>query len=181
MPGRRRDRDDPRASLDRDRFAGRTPDRDSFFVRQDRMLDPLLAWGVGNVLAGGGVAALRRGATRAMGLQAMLWGAIDTTFAVRWQLAARRNALAARSGELSADAIHDEALWFERVQAMNTGLGALYLAGGTLLAIKAPSDRARGHGAGIMLQGGALLAYDLGLTVWTLLRPETRFERFGDG
>ena len=174
---RRRARALAQQEHDRGRFSARSIDRDSFFVRQDRMLDPLLAWGVGNVVGGAALAVARRGVPRSIGLQALLWGAIDTTFAVRWQLTARRNALAARSGELSADIIHDEALWFERVQALNTGLGALYLAGGTLLAIKGGSRRARGAGAGIMIQGGALLAYDLGLTIWTVLRPETRYMR----
>ena len=130
---RRRERGQLQQAHDRGRFSARSIDRDSFFVRQDRMLDPLLAWGVGNVLGGGAVALARGGFARAVGLQAMLWGAIDTTFAVRWQLSARRNAVAARSGEISADTIHDEALWFERVQALNTGLGALYiLAGGSV-------------------------------------------------
>jgi hypothetical protein len=132
LRARRRERAQAQQDVDRGRFSARSIDRDSFFVRQDRMLDPLLAWGVGNIIGGGGLAAARGGATRSIGLQAMLWGSIDTTFAVRWQLAARRNALAARSGEMSADAIHDEALWFERVQALNTGLGALYIAAGAV-------------------------------------------------
>jgi hypothetical protein len=174
---RRRERAQAQQDYDRGRFNARSIDRDSFFVRQDRMLDPLLAWGVGNVVGGGVLAAVRGGALRSIGLQAMLWGSIDTTFAVRWQLAARRNALAARSGELSADAIHDEAIWFERVQALNTGLGALYITAGAVLAVKGGSVRVRGVGAGVMIQGGALLAYDLGLTIWTVLRPETRFAR----
>jgi hypothetical protein len=174
---RRRERAQAQQDFDRGRFSARSIDRDSFFVRQDRMLDPLLAWGVGNVVGGSLLAAGRGGAMRSIGLQAMLWGAIDTTFAVRWQLAARRNAVAARSGELSADAIHDEAIWFERVQALNTGLGALYITAGAVLAVKGGSSRARGAGAGIMIQGGALLAYDFGLTIWTVLRPETRFAR----
>ena len=170
LPARRRALDD-----DGSRRRANVQGRDSFFVRQDRMLDPLLAWGIGNVLAGVVITATRRGVPRAIGLQALLWGAIDVSFAIRWQLSARRNALAARSGELSAAVIHDEALWFERVQALNTGLGALYLSGGAVLAIRGGGDRARGAGAGIMIQGGALLVYDLGLTVWTVLRPETRF------
>jgi hypothetical protein len=149
--------------------------RDAFFIRQERMLDPLLAWALGNTVAGSVLAVARSGVPRAIGLQAALWGAMETVVVAGLQSAARRNAVAARSGELSARVIHAEALWFERVLAINAGLGVLYVAGGALLAVKGGAPFLRGTGAGILIQGSALLAYDIGLTIWAALRPETRF------
>jgi hypothetical protein len=148
--------------------------RDAYFVRQERMLDPLLAWALGNMVAGSALALFKDGVPRAIGLQAALWGAMETIVVGGLQSAARRNAVAARSGELSARVIHEEALWFEHVLAVNAGLGVLYVAGGALLAIKGGAPFLRGTGAGILIQGSALLAYDVGLTVWAAMRPEAR-------
>jgi hypothetical protein len=148
--------------------------RDAYFLRQERLLDPLLAWALGNTLAGSALAVVGNGVPRAIGLQAALWGAMETVVVAGLQSAARRNAVAARSGELSARAIHDEARWFEHVLAINAGLGVAYIAGGTLLAVKGGAPFLRGTGAGILIQGSALLAYDVGLTAWAALRPEAR-------
>ena len=149
--------------------------RDAYFIRQERMLDPLLAWALGNTVAGSALALVKGGVPRAIGLQSALWGAMETVVVSGLQSAARRNAVAARSGELTARAIHEEALWFEHVLAINAGLGVLYVAGGALLAVKGGAPFLRGTGAGILIQGSALLAYDIGLTVWAALRPEARF------
>jgi hypothetical protein len=149
--------------------------RDAYFVRQERMLDPLLVWALGNTLAGSALAVIKDGVPRWIGLQAALWGSMETVMVARVQSAARRFAVAARSGELSARAIHDEALWFERVLAINTGLGVLYVATGALLVFKGRKAFLRGSGAGVLIQGSALLIYDIGLTIWAALRPETRF------
>ncbi|RIK39799.1 MAG: hypothetical protein DCC58_14740 [Chloroflexi bacterium] len=155
---------------------GRTDSRDAFFVRQDRMLDPLLAWGIGSVIAGTGLAVTTDGFRRGIGLQSALWGLISAGFALGWQCTARRNAIAARSGELGALAIQAEARRFEHALALKTGLGAVYVAAGTVLAIRGKSDGARGSGVGVIIQGGALLAFDFGATLWAVFRPETRFE-----
>jgi hypothetical protein len=144
------------------------------------MLDPLLAWGAGNLVSGTAMAiATKSPFRRGIGIQSAIWGSVSAAFAIGWQCSARRNAVAARSGELPAQAIQVEARRFEHALALNTGFGAVYVAAGTILAVRGRTDGVRGAGIGVITQGSALLAYDLGLTIWAVFRPETRFQSFG--
>lgn len=152
-----------------------TGGRDAFFVRQDRMLDPLLAWGIGSVVAGSALAFASDGFRRGIGIQSAIWGLVSAGFALGWQCSARRNAIAARSGDLGALGIQSEARRFEHALALKTGFGAVYVAAGTLLALRGTRPSTQGAGVGIIIQGSALLAFDLGVTIWAVFRPETRF------
>lgn len=152
-------------------------DREAFFVWQERALDLLLAWGVGNVVAGSALVVTRSGITRAIGIQAMLWGSVETTVALYSEYWARRHAVEARAGMLGAEAIQDEAERFEYFLALNTAADIIYVLGGTTVAMKTNRTRLRGAAIGVAIQGGALLIYDLVLTVRTVLRPETHFRR----
>jgi hypothetical protein len=152
-------------------------DREAFFVWQERVLDLLLAWGVGNVVAGSALAVTSSGIPRAIGLQAMLWGSVETTVALYSEYWARKHAVEARAGMLGAQAIQDEAERFEYFLALNTAADIVYVLGGVTVAIKSERARWRGAAIGVAIQGGALLVYDLALTVRTILRPETHFRR----
>ena len=152
-------------------------DREAFFVWQERVLDVLLAWGVGNVLAGSALAITKSGIPRAIGIQAMIWGTVETTVALYAEYWARRRAVEARAGMLGAQAIQDEAKRFEYFLAMNTAADIVYVLGGVAVAVQTKRPPLRGAAIGVAIHGGALLVYDLVLTVRTILRPESRFRR----
>lgn len=152
-------------------------DREAFFIWQERVLDLLLAWGVGNILAGSALAVTSPGIPRAIGIQAMLWGSVQTTVALYSEYWARKHAVEARAGMLGTQAIQDEAERFEYFLALNTAADIVYVLGGIAVAIKSERPRWRGAAVGVAIQGGALLIYDLVLTVRTILRPETHFRR----
>ena len=151
-------------------------DREAFFVWQERALDFLLAWGVGNMLAGSALAVTSSGIPRAIGIQAALWGTVETAVALYGEYWARQHAVAARSGYLSADAIRSEAERFEFFLALNSAADIAYVLGGAAVAAKSKKPHIRGAAIGVAIQGSALLVYDLVLTIQTILRPETHFK-----
>jgi hypothetical protein len=132
----------------------------TFWTRQERLLAPLLAWGIGSVVVGCGLATSRRPAQRAFGMQALTWGAIDAALAVNGRRGARRSA--AQHGE-NRDEQRRAAQTFGRIVAVNAGLDVLYLLGGSLMWQRSHTASTRGHGAGITMQGAFLLVYDLWL------------------
>jgi hypothetical protein len=152
-------------------------DREAFFIWQERTLDFLLAWGLGNMVAGATMAATMSGIPRAIGLQALAWGTVESAVAIYGSYWARQHAVAARSGYLSADAIRTEAERFEFFLALNSAADFAYILGGATVAIKSKRPRIRGAAIGVAIQGSALLVYDLVLTVRTILRPETHFRQ----
>ncbi|MFW6075004.1 MAG: DUF6992 family protein [Chloroflexota bacterium] len=151
------------------------PDRDAFFVWQERVLDLLLSWGVGNVIAGAAVAIFRPGIPRAIGVQAVAWGAIDAAVAIYGQCAARRHAMEARSGIYGARHIQYRARRFEHLLAIQTGADIVYVVAGSIFASKSKSPWMRGTAIGVIIQGTALLIYDIGLVARILTRPEMRY------
>lgn len=152
-------------------------DREAFFVWQESALDVLLAWGLGNMLAGSALALTGSGMQRAIGIQAAAWGTVETAVAIYGTYWARQHALAARSGVLSADTIRAEAERFEFFLALNSAADIAYILGGATVAAKSKRPRIRGAAIGVAIQGTALLVYDLVLTVRTVLRPETHFRQ----
>lgn len=154
-----------------------TGDREAFFVWQERALDYLLAWGLGNMVAGSALAATTSGIPRAIGIQAVLWGTVESAVALYAAYWARQHAVAARSGILSADAIRSEAERFEFFLALNTAADIAYVLGGVTVAVKSKRPRLRGAAIGVAIQGSALLVYDVVLTIRTVLRPETHFRQ----
>lgn len=154
-----------------------TGDREAFFVWQERALDYLLAWGVGNMIAGTALAVTTSGIPRAIGIQAAIWGTVETAVALYGEYWARQHAVAARSGFLTAEAIRSEAERFEYFLALNSAADLAYIAAGTTVAIKSQRPAMRGAAIGVAIQGVALFAYDLVLTVRTILRPETHFRK----
>jgi hypothetical protein len=152
-------------------------DREAFFIWQERALDFLLAWGLGNMVAGATMAATMSGIPRAIGLQALAWGTVESAVALYGTYWSRQHAVAARSGLLSADAIRTEAERFEFFLALNSTADLAYILGGATVAIKSRRPRVRGAALGIVIQGSALFVYDLVLTVRTILRPETHFRQ----
>lgn len=149
-------------------------DRENFFAWQERVLDLLLAWGVGNVGAGSILALRSSGIKRAIGVQAVAWGLVDSAVALYAGCIARRHATSARSGMFGARHIQQRARRFEQLLAFQTGADVLYVAVGALVAYRSRSPWIRGTAIGVLIQGGALLVYDAGLVIRLLTRPELR-------
>ena len=149
-------------------------EREDFFVWQERVLDLLLAWGVGNVAAGAVLASRSSGVKRAIGVQAVAWGLVDSAVAIYGGCIARRHATSARSGMYGARHIQQQARRFEHLVAVQTAADIVYVAAGAFFAYRSRSPWIRGTAIGVLIQGGALLLYDAGLVARLLTRPEIR-------
>jgi hypothetical protein len=109
---------------------------------EERLTRVLAGWGAASVVVGGVLAA--RSTTRGLGRQTAAWGAVDLAIAL---VGSRRR---------RAPGPTDPAR-LRRVLLVNAGLDVGYLAlGATLLR----SDRWRGDGAAVLVQGAFLLALD---------------------
>jgi hypothetical protein len=119
------------------------------------------------LLAGWSAASVAGGATlwangdrfgRYAGVQFVAWGAIDGLLAgVGLAQGPAERARARREGGAAA---RREA--FRRVLLVNAIADAVYVAGGALLLGLGRGEAVRGTGAGILAQGGFLLAFDGG-------------------
>lgn len=149
-------------------------EREDFFVWQERVLDMLLAWGIGNVAAGGVLALRSNGIKRAIGVQAVAWGLVDSAVAIYAGCIARRHATSARSGMFAARHIQQRARRFEHLLALQTAADIIYVTVGAFIARRSRTPWIRGTAIGVVIQGGALLLYDAGLVMRLLTRPELR-------
>ncbi|HLT20496.1 MAG TPA: hypothetical protein VKZ96_13635 [Thermomicrobiales bacterium] len=149
-------------------------DRENFFVWQEKVLDLLLAWGLGNVLAGSVLAARGSRLSRAIGVQAILWGAVDTAVAAYAGCIARRHATSARSGMFAARHVQQRARRFERLMVMQVAADVLYVGAGAFFTARWRSPWLKGTAIGVLIQGSALLLYDAALYIRLLTRPELR-------
>lgn len=154
-------------------------DREDFFAWQERVLDMLLAWGIGNVGAGTVLALRSSGIKRAIGVQAVAWGLVDSAVAVYAGCIARRHATSARSGMYGARHIQQRARRFEHLLALQTAADVVYVTSGAIVAYRSRSPWIQGTAIGVLIQGGALLVYDAGLVIRLLTRPELRHRELG--
>jgi Family of unknown function (DUF6992) len=151
-------------------------EREDFFVWQERVLDMLLAWGIGNAAAGAVLASRSSGIKRAIGVQAVAWGLVDSAVAIYAGCIARRHATSARSGMFAARHIQQRARRFEHLLALQTAADIAYVTAGAIVAYRSRSPWIQGTAIGVLIQGGALLVYDSGLVVRLLTRPEMRHQ-----
>lgn len=99
---------------------------------------------------------------RGIGIQFMAWGAIDWIIAVLGTVATKR-----RKARLTPDELPDASLKegskLKRILLINTGLDVLYVAAGIALIVTLGADNPewRGHGWGVIVQGGFLFFFDL--------------------
>jgi len=114
---------------------------------------------------------------RGFGIQAELWGAFEAAVALFGERQARRQSALPSTQEQRAQ----ETQRLRRLLWLNTGLDVLYVAGGLALALTlgAGDPSWRGHGWGIVTQGGFLFLFDLfharGVPTQLLLLPLQMF------
>lgn len=120
----------------------------------------LLTWG-GTGIVGGILLGLlaRSDFWKQFGWQQAGWGAVDAALALGGWQQVETNLAAARAEAWQGD-VHKEAnrLWW--ILIVNGILDGFYVAGGAWL-MRHPSEKRQGMGAGIMVQGGFLLLWDM--------------------
>lgn len=115
----------------------------------------LLGWGAGNVALGAAAQTLDSPVLRQIGLQALVWGAIDALIGLAGQRAA------GRGGDPRVQARR-----FRWIVLANAGLDIGYIAAGLALIRRAAARPERaGAGLGILIQGLFLLLFDTALTL----------------
>jgi hypothetical protein len=99
---------------------------------------------------------------RGVGIQSIAWGAIDLLIAIFGSQNASRRKARFSPNEL-ADSAPKETANLKRILLINTALDVLYIAGGIALILTLGADNPdwRGHGWGIIVQGGFLFFFDL--------------------
>ncbi len=129
--------------------------------RQLQITNRLLMWSLLSIMSGVGLILSRVPLLRGIGVQAATWGAIDAAIAVIGQRAS--NTRLARPDALEPGTLARESRNLVRILLINTGLDVFYVLGGALLAATKgrQNEEARGHGVGIMVQGGFLFLFDL--------------------
>ncbi|GAB4481788.1 MAG: hypothetical protein Kow00124_29900 [Anaerolineae bacterium] len=129
--------------------------------RQIQITNRLLMWSLLSILGGAGLILSRVPLLRGIGVQAAAWGAIDAAIAVIGQRAS--NIRLARPDALEPDTLARERRNLVRALLINTGLDVFYVLGGALLTSTKgrQNEQARGHGIGVMVQGGFLFLFDL--------------------
>lgn len=96
---------------------------------------------------------------RGLAIQFFAWGVIDAGIALFGAYASAK-----KQAKLQADELAEtkEARWLERILWINTALDVLYILGGLWLMQTwgAESPLWRGHGLGVVIQGGFLFFFD---------------------
>ena len=133
------------------------------WLYQTRISSQLFAWSALSVF--GGVALLLLVLDpfwRGVGLQGVVWGAIDAGIAFFGQLGMRRK-LADVPDPNDRGVQLEEARRLQRLLFINAGLDVLYVAVGVGIVLTFGVDNtfARGNGVGIVVQGAFLLLFDL--------------------
>ena len=121
----------------------------------------LCIWSALSVFISAGTAFSSIPLLRGLGIQFFAWGVIDGAiafFGVR--ASAKKKLKVQESGSVESEA--KESRWLERILWINTGLDVLYVLGGIWLMQTwgAESLLWKGHGVGIIIQGGFLFFFD---------------------
>ncbi len=126
---------------------------------QTRLTRRLLIWSVLSVASATLTFFYTDSILRGLAIQFFVWGVIDAGIALFGAYASAK-----KQAKLQADKLGEnkEARWLERVLWINTALDVLYILGGLWLMQTwgAESPLWRGHGLGIVIQGGFLFFFD---------------------
>ena len=121
----------------------------------------LLLWSVFSVLVSAATIFSPNPFLRGLGIQFLAWGAIDGSIAIFGARAsAKKQAKKQESERVEIES--KEAQWLSRILWINTGLDVLYILGGIWLTQTWGADSLlwKGHGVGIIIQGGFLFFFD---------------------
>jgi len=116
-------------------------------------------WASLSIVVGGLLFALGGPFGRAVGIQFVIWGAVDLAIAGMGQRDRRRKLRAGAAED--ARATRAEARRLRRLLWINAGLDVLYVAVGAGLVAFGPGPVVDGHGLGVLVQGGFLLVFDV--------------------
>lgn len=119
----------------------------------------LMLWAVPSILVGTALFLIGDVFWRALGIQALAWGAADTVIAWFgfWRLRKKTKKTSTFSEE------EEEADWIRKILWINNALDVLYVAGGAALVtfLGGGSHFWRGTGWGIIIQGAFLYLFDI--------------------
>ena len=122
--------------------------------------DRLLRWGVVSIIVGLLLQRHRHPLWRGIGAQSAGWGLIDALIALVGGISTQ-NKIASLPNPGDIQAQHKEKSSLKTILWVNAGLDVLYVLGGAWVARSDKGDGIRrGHGLGIMLQGGFLFVFD---------------------
>jgi hypothetical protein len=120
----------------------------------------LMRWGLANIVVGTIISRHRDPLWRGIGTQAAGWGLINALIAL-FGAVTTQNKIASLSNPGETTALEKEKTFLKRLLWLNTGLDVLYVLGGAWLARRNTGNGVmRGHGVGIILQGGFLFVFD---------------------
>lgn len=126
---------------------------------QTRLTRRLLIWSVFSVVFSTLTFFSVNSLLRGLAIQFWVWGIIDAGIAIFGAYASAK-----KQAKLQADELAEtkEANWLERILWINTALDVLYILGGLWLMQTwgTESPLWRGHGLGIVIQGGFLFFFD---------------------
>ena len=143
-----------------------------------RISAQLAAWGLASVALGAALLLMGPLAwlpaevvpvARGFGIQCLVWGAIDGAIALLGMRDLRRRRAAGEHTE--AGGSHAFAARLRKLLRLNAGLDVVYVLAGLALVLLWRTPEGLGHGLGVMVQGGFLLAFD-GWHGW--LAPQRR-------
>jgi hypothetical protein len=124
---------------------------------QHRISRRLLLWSALSII-GGALLLFAVPFWRGVGLQALVWGAVDAVIAFFGLLSLRRKKRRPDANE--PETLEREARDLRRLLLINAGLDGFYIVGGIAVLNSFTRDFARGNGVGITLQGAFLLLFD---------------------
>ncbi len=129
----------------------------SIWELQGRISRQLLVWSALSIVVG---AALLFATPfwRGVGVQALVWGAIDAAIAGFGRVTLRRKLRRPDAG--LPEVRLKEARNLRRLLLINAGLDVLYIVAGGVVLFTFATEFARGNGVGIIVQGGFLLLFD---------------------
>ncbi len=128
---------------------------------QTRLTNRLLTWSALSVAFSAPTIFSASPFLRGVAIQFFVWGAVDAAIAYFGARASAKKRLKMAEAA-SAESEARESRWLENILWVNTGLDVLYVLGGVWLIQSwgAESMLWRGHGWGVVIQGGFLLFFD---------------------
>lgn len=124
---------------------------------QARISRYLLVWSALSII-GGSFLLFPAPFWRGVGVQGLVWGAIDAAIAGFGLASLRRKRR--RPDANTSETLLREARSLRRALLINAGLDVLYALGGVIVLTNLTTEFARGNGVGIIVQGGFLLVFD---------------------